>query len=79
MPAFVYFLIGNTIVHTCFPRYITYLCLLYVTVGDPIAAVFGITFKSPEIRSGKTLIGTLSGAIACGFVSFLFSYYGYQH
>lgn len=64
-----------------FPKQIAVLSILFLACGDPIASAFGIRFGHLSYRfsSGKSLIGTLAGVVACGAISwFYFEPYGYS-
>lgn len=55
-----------------FPRDIVVLSLLFLHVGDPVAAMVGMKFGTIKIF-GKSLEGTLAGMAACILVSLPFS------
>jgi dolichol kinase len=57
-----------------FPRPIAVLSILYLACGDPVASLVGILYGDRSIRigQGKSLIGTLAGALACAIVTFIF-------
>ena len=65
MPGALFFLVGNLISFIFFPKNFCSLTILAVTVGDPAAGLLGVTFRSPKIIGGKSVIGTLG----CAFVS----------
>ena len=57
-----------------FPKPVALLSILFLACGDPIASLFGILYgkKSIQFASGKSLIGTAAGVVACALVSFFF-------
>lgn len=62
------FLIAAAITILVFPRGVAIAALLFLTVGDPIAEIIGIRYGRIRIVRGKTLEGTIAGAIACFIV-----------
>ncbi len=60
-----HFLIAACITIVLFPRGIAVAALLFLTVGDPMAEIVGVTWGRLRILGGKTLEGTLAGAAAC--------------
>jgi dolichol kinase len=59
------FLISAAITIILFPRGVAIAALLFLTVGDPIAEIIGIRYGRIRLVRGKTLEGTVAGAIAC--------------
>jgi len=59
------YLISAAITILVFPRGVAIAALLFLTVGDPIAEIVGISYGRIRIVRGKTLEGTIAGAIAC--------------
>jgi dolichol kinase len=57
-----------------FPKPVAILSILYLACGDPIASFFGILYghKGPRFASGKTLVGTSAGVLACALVTFIY-------
>eukprot|EP01016_Furgasonia_blochmanni_P001602 TRINITY_DN10627_c0_g1_i3.p1 TRINITY_DN10627_c0_g1~~TRINITY_DN10627_c0_g1_i3.p1 ORF type:complete len:292 (+),score=33.20 TRINITY_DN10627_c0_g1_i3:82-957(+) len=70
-PAAVYFFWGNFFAILLFERFIAYLAILFVALGDPVASMTGITWKSVMIAKGKSLYGTLACGVACGVAALL--------
>ena len=48
------------------------LCILFVTFGDPMASIIGLSTKSPQIMKGKSIYGSLGGSLTCGIVGLLY-------
>lgn len=69
-----YYLASALLVIGLFPKTVAMLGLMYLAVGDPVASLFGITYghKGPRFKSGKSLIGTLAGILACSAVTFAY-------
>ena len=51
------------------PRNITILTMLFLAVGDPVAAIVGIRFGRTRIHSRATVEGTSACALACAGLS----------
>ncbi|NQV38576.1 MAG: hypothetical protein HQ509_11305 [Candidatus Marinimicrobia bacterium] len=64
--------ISVVIVGAIFPKDITILALLFLNIGDPVAAIIGMKFGKTKLF-GKTLEGTLAGIAACIIVALPFS------
>jgi len=60
-------------------RLILELGTVLVTIGDPVASIFGISYKHHPMNisyiKGKSMFGTVSGAIAVYLVTILFMYF----
>ena len=68
-----YFSAGAFFISILFAKPIVMLSLLYLSVGDPLASLFGIMFKSViklRVRSGKSLIGTTTMFLACWLMTY---------
>jgi len=59
------FLIAAALTIALFPRGVALASLLFLTVGDPVAEIVGVSWGRLKILRGKTLEGTLAGACAC--------------
>eukprot|EP00743_Colponemidia_sp_Colp-15_P003736 GILK01004031.1.p1 GENE.GILK01004031.1~~GILK01004031.1.p1 ORF type:complete len:264 (-),score=14.06 GILK01004031.1:100-861(-) len=68
-PAALFFMAGVFVVTAFFFRHIACLAILNVSIGDPMAAIAGITLGGPKISAHKTWSGTIVGAVMCGFAS----------
>ena len=67
-----FFLLGVLLSITLYSRTISDLLILFVSFGDPMASVVGITIRSPKIIGNKSLAG-ISGCIAtCFLVSLIY-------
>ena len=57
-----------------FPKEIAILSILYLAIGDPIASLMGISFgqNSWKLANGKSLVGTVSGMVACAIATLVF-------
>lgn len=66
-----YFLSAAVLAIGIFPKYVALVSLMYLSVGDPIASLFGIQFgdKSIRFKNGKSLIGTSAAVTACFLVT----------
>ncbi len=62
------FLLSAALTITFFPRGVAIAALLFLTVGDPIAEIIGVRYGRVRIVRGKTLEGTVAGALACFIV-----------
>ena len=69
LPGCFYFIAGCFFTVAFYPEHISILALTYLSFGDPLASLCGIYFKSPTIRKGKTVAGTVSCAIVCSVLS----------
>jgi dolichol kinase len=67
-----YYLAATIVAIAVFPRPVAVMSILFLACGDPIASLMGILFGDRSIRfsNGKSLIGTLSGVVACGIVAY---------
>lgn len=59
------FLMAAALTILLFPRGVALASLLFLTVGDPVAEIVGVSWGRLKILRGKTLEGTLAGAVAC--------------
>ena len=59
------FLIAAALTILLFPAGIAIPALLFLTVGDPVAEIVGVTWGRLRLVGSKTLEGTLAGALAC--------------
>jgi dolichol kinase len=60
-----YFLLAAALTILLFPAGIAIPALLFLTVGDPVAEIVGVTWGRLRLVGSKTLEGTLAGAAAC--------------
>jgi len=70
--AAVYFVWG---ILTCFLLFnfeVASLATLYLSCGDPAAALVGIAIGGPKISSGKTVAGTIGCGCVCAIASILY-------
>lgn len=67
-----YYLFSVMLAIAVFPKTVAVLSILYLAVGDPVASLCGILWgdRSYRFKSGKSLIGTLGGVVACTLVGF---------
>jgi diacylglycerol kinase (CTP) len=68
LPGAFFFFLGVSITVSVFSRRIALLGLLYLSVGDPVASFFGITYGSkwgPKFSNGKSFVGMLAMIILC--------------
>jgi diacylglycerol kinase (CTP) len=78
-----YYAFGTWISIFLFPKSIAILSILYLAIGDPVASIFGIQFKTESflglkvrLRTGKSLIGTLAASLLCGTLTYyILNYY----
>ena len=59
------FLIASALTILVFPPGVAIASVLFLTVGDPVAEIVGVSYGRLKILRGKTLEGTLAGAAAC--------------
>jgi dolichol kinase len=59
------FLIASALTILVFPPAVAIASVLFLTVGDPVAEIVGVSRGRLKILRGKTLEGTLAGAAAC--------------
>ena len=59
------FLVAAFLTIVLFDRTVAIPALLFLTVGDPIAEIVGVSYGRLRILRGKTLEGTAAGAAAC--------------
>lgn len=59
------FLMAAAVTIVLFPRGVALPALLFLTFGDPVAEIVGVNYGRLKLLRGKTLEGTLAGAVAC--------------
>ncbi len=59
------FLTAAAVTIILFPRGVAMPALLFLTFGDPVAEIVGVNYGKLKVLRGKTLEGTLAGAVAC--------------
>jgi len=70
-----YFSAGTLCITTMFSKSIVMLSLMYLALGDPLASLLGILFKSStraRLPWGKSLVGTLGMCVVCAVVGYCF-------
>lgn len=68
----VYYLAAVTLTIYIFPKKIAICALLYLTLGDPIAAIAGYYIPLKRIWQTKTLGGSLSNFLVCCLLTLFF-------
>ena len=66
------YMFGNTILVGFFPREIAILSMLFLLIGDPMAAFIGSKYGRIQICNGRTLEGSIAGATAGILFGFIF-------
>ncbi|MCB0419166.1 MAG: hypothetical protein H6617_05450 [Bdellovibrionaceae bacterium] len=66
-----FYALGLFIVVLLFPKPVVMLSILFLAIGDPIAAVVGTTWGKTKILHKKSLEGSLANFAASGVASFL--------
>jgi dolichol kinase len=69
-----YFCLGCSLSSIVFPRFISILAILYLAVGDPVAAVVGILFGKTPVTAVDIDSKSVEGSLACFFVCGLITY-----
>eukprot|EP01089_Gocevia_fonbrunei_P005600 TRINITY_DN1607_c0_g1_i1.p1 TRINITY_DN1607_c0_g1~~TRINITY_DN1607_c0_g1_i1.p1 ORF type:complete len:220 (+),score=19.72 TRINITY_DN1607_c0_g1_i1:73-732(+) len=72
-----YFLLGTTLATIIYSKPVTVLAVLYLSLADPVASAFGITFATPNLRvksstNNKSLFGTLMACVLSFSISYFF-------
>lgn len=75
-----FFVIGLLVIVAVFPKPIVLLSVLYLAIGDPIAAVVGSLYGRHKLIGKKSLEGALANWLCTSFASFLmgFAYFGFS-
>ena len=70
-----YYILSALLSIAIFPKPVAVLSILYLAFGDPLASLAGILYgsKSLKIAPGKSLVGTLTGVIACALITWVYS------
>ncbi len=66
-----YFVLGVLLTLLFFPKPIVLMSILFLAVGDPIAAIFGSLHGRTYLVGRKSLEGSLANFMACSLVSLL--------
>jgi len=67
-----WFILGVFLSVLLFPQAIAVLAIMYLSVGDPIASIFGIMLRDAKpyrVASGKSLLGTTAAVLICGLLT----------
>jgi dolichol kinase len=71
----VYYLMGCFLSALAFPRMIALMSILFLAVGDPIAALVGVRWGKHRYHLAEPHRGkSLEGSAACGFVCFILTF-----
>lgn len=68
-----FYVFGLLAVVLLFPKPVGLLAVLYLAVGDPVAAVVGTRYGRTQLWGGKSLEGALANFFACAIVTLLFA------
>jgi len=79
MSGIAFYLIGSSLSVLVFPREFAVLAILYLAMGDPIAAIFGLKHGKHVLSEAldiphKTLEGSLACLTVCSIATFLISF-----
>jgi len=67
-----FYIIGLLVIALFFPKPIALLSLLFLAVGDPVAAIVGTRFGKHKLRSGKSIEGIAANLAVSGLVALIF-------
>jgi len=73
-----YYIIGMGLTLFVFPKPICLLSVLYLAVGDPVAAVAGTLYGRHPLVAGKSVEGSLANLIASFFVTLVMAFAFFQ-
>lgn len=75
-----FFVLGLLTIVAIFPKPIVLLSVLYLAIGDPIAAVVGSLYGRHKIIGKKSVEGALANWVACTFITLVtgIAYFGFS-